>query len=199
MAYRVVLALNEKEDLNRAAEAFADAGFKEVIRVTNTLELVLTCTSSQMDILMIDMEFPFMDCLSAVSYLAEKKKIELVVGVANDWEAYRRKENLQAIDLFVTRPVTAAKLIPGLTVNLARKEKLRALEEEYEREEKAFRREKVQNYTVHLLMDKLGCSEAEGTAYLKNHAASYGKDVGEVAEIFYEMLCMEKKSKDRKE
>ena len=199
MAYRVVLALNEKEDLNRAAEAFADAGFTEVIRVTNTLELVLTCTSSQVDILMIDMEFPFMDCLSAVSYLVEKKKVELVAGVADDWEPYRRKENLQAIDLFVTRPVTAAKLIPGLTVNLARKEKLRALEKEYEREEEAFRRDKVRNYTVHLLMDKLGCSEAEGMAYLKAHAASYGRDVNEAAEIFYEMLCMEKKSKDRKE
>lgn len=199
MAYRVVLALNEKEDLNKAAEAFADAGFTELIRVTNTLELVLTCTSSQVDILMIDMELPFMDCLSAVSYLTEKKKIQLVAGVANAWEPYRRRENLQAIDLFVTRPVTAAKLIPGLTVNLARKEKLRELEKEYEREEEAFRREKVRNYTLHLLMDKLGCSEAEGMAYLKEQAASYGKDVNEAAEIFYEMLCLEKKSKDRKE
>ena len=48
-------------------------------------------------------------------------------------------------------------------------------------------------------MDKLGCSEAEGMAYLQKHATAYGKDVDEVAEIFYEMLCMEKKSKDRKE
>ena len=199
MAYQVALALNKKEDLNKAAEALAEAGFTDLIRVTNTLELILACTSSKADILIIDMDLPFMDCTSAVSYLAEKKQVGLVVAAADDWERYRRRENLQAIDIFVTRPITAAKLIPGLTVNLARKERLRALEEEFAREEEAFRKEKVLNYTVHLLMDKLGCSEADGMAYLKKHAKAYGKEISEVAEIFYEMLCIDKKSKDRKE
>lgn len=198
MAYRVVLALNRKEDLNKTAAALQEAGFTDLTRVTNTLELILTCTSSQTDILIIDMEFPFMDCMSAVNYLSEQKKVQLVIAVADDW-ACQRQENLTAIDLFVTREVTAEKLIPGLIVNLARKEKLRKLEEEYDREAEDFRQKKILHYTLHLLMDKMGCSEAEGMAYLKKHASSYGKEVSEVAEIFYAMMCMEKKSTDRKE
>ena len=199
MEYGVVLALNRKADLQKAEEAFGQAGMKNLIRVSNTLELILTGTSRETDILMIDMELPFMDCMSAIGYLVKNRKLKLVLAVADNWEPYWKKESLSGIDIFITRPVEPAKIIPGLKVNIARKEKLLKLEQEYEEEEEAFRKDKILNYTLHLLIDKLKCSETEGMAYLKKYAEAYGKDVYEISGIFYSMLCMEKKSQERKE
>ncbi len=199
MAYRVALALNKKEDLNRAAAAFQKAGFEELIRISNTMELVMACTFQQIDILMIDMELPFMDCAKAVSYLVEHKKLKLVLAVADDWTPYLNEEKLAGIDIFVNRPITSSKMIPGLMVNIARKEKLQKLEEEFEKEEEAFRKEKILNYTLHLLMDRLNCQEEDAKVYLKKYAEAYETDIHEVAETFYSMMCTQKKSKDRKE
>lgn len=193
MGYRAVLALNKKEDLNRAAKAFEKAEIREVTRATDTMELILACTSRQTDILMVDMELPFMDCMNAVEYLVENEKVKLVLAVADDWEHYLKEQELSGIDIFVSRPIDEAKVVPGLLVNLARKERLRQLEEEYEREEQAFQREKMLRYTVHLLMDKLDCTEEESLRHLQKSANAYGKDIYGVAEIFYSMLCMEKK------
>ncbi|HIU75447.1 MAG TPA: response regulator [Candidatus Pelethocola excrementipullorum] len=190
MKYSIVLALQDDSDIKKARSIFESEGYQDIIQVHNTLELVLYCSENKVDILVIDTDFPFMDCISTLSYLAEKKLVKVIIAVDENWEKAWLKNNLNCVDIFVTKPLESRKLIPGILVNFSRKEKLEQLEKEYENAEREFRDHKILGYAVHLLMDKMNLTEEEAENYLVEYAKAYDKDLQEVSEIIYSVLCI---------
>lgn len=194
MKYSIVLALQDDSDIRKAKSIFETEGYQNIIQVHNTLELVLYCSNNKVDILAIDTNFPFMDCISTLGYLTEKKLVKIIIAVDENWEKAWLKNNLNCVDIFVTKPLESRKIIPGILVNLSRKEKLEELEKEYENAEKEFRDHKILGYAVHLLMDKMNLTEKEAKNYLFEYAKAYDKDLQEVSEIIYSVLCIKTSS-----
>lgn len=194
MKYSIVLALQDDRDIKRAKKIFETEGYQDIIQVHNTLELVLYCSKNKVDILVIDTDFPFMDCISTLSYLAEKKLVKIIIAVDENWEKEWLKNNLECVDIFATKPLESRKLIPGILVNFSRKEKLEELEKEYEKAEKEFKDHKILGYAIHLLMDKMNFTEEEAKNYLFEYAKTYDKDLQEVSEIIYSVLCIKTSS-----
>lgn len=189
-----MIALQSEEDRVKAKTIFENEGYHNIAYAKNNLELILHCETSMADVLLIDLNFPFMDCVSTLRYIKDHRLAKLIIAVADDWEKSRTTLDMDCVELFVAKPLEARKIIPGLTIGLSRMEKLAQLEDEYDQAEQELKNQKVSNYALQLVMDKMGLDEEKAKAYLRQAAAASGRDIREIYEIVYAVLCSRKSS-----
>jgi AmiR/NasT family two-component response regulator len=115
--------------------------------------------------------------------------------IADSWSDEKYQDLTQQVDVFVTAPVTEKNLLPGMTLDIARKRHLRELEEELGSSETSFAKEKNFGFAKQLIMDKLGLSEESAGDYLLSVGGKYGYDGSDVAEIIYDVLLAGDKEK----
>lgn len=188
----IVIALQVEQERSKARKVFEEEGYHKIVCIENNLELLLHCTNNLVDILLVDMAFPFMDCVSTLRYIRDNRLVKIIIAVDDDWEKSRLTLNLDCIDIFVTKPIEARKIIPGLLVGMSRKEKMEQLEREYEQAESELRDQKTSSYALQLVMDKMRLDEDRAKTYLQQVADASGKEIQEVCEIVYSVLCNRK-------
>lgn len=192
MEHSIIIALQKENDRKKAKSILEKEGFHKISYVDNNLELLLYCANNSADVLLIDMAFPFMDCISTLRYIKDSEMAKIIVALDDNWEKTRSTMNLSCVDLFVTKPFDARKIMPGLLVAISRKEKMEQLEREYEEAERELKDQKTSSYALQLIMDKMYLDEEKAKAYLQQIAESNGKKVQEVYEIVYSVLCNRK-------
>lgn len=195
MNNRVMIALPSEQDREKARQILESNGYPDIQVVNNNLEMVLYCEKKPIDILLIDMTFPFMDCASTLRYIVDNGLARIIIAVDTDWEKNQSAMYLEWIDIFVTKPLESRKFIPALSVSLSRKDKMEELEQEYRKAKAELRNQKIFGYALQLAMDRMSLPEQEAKLYLDRIALEHGKDVKDIYEILYSVLCNKKSIK----
>lgn len=187
-----MIAVPEQKDIKKVEQIFRAEGYHNIAVAKDSLDLILRCQNRPVDFLVIDMDFPFMDCMSTLRHMVEHKLCRIVIAVDSNWEKSRLTTNLDWIDIFVTKPIEARKIVPSLLVCLAQKNKMAQMEQEYRQAEEELWDQKISGYAVQLIMDKLHLSEEDAEGYLNQAALQNNKKVQDIFEIIYSVLCNKK-------
>lgn len=192
MNQSIMIASAEIEEEKRVKDIFEQEGCTDIIVVKNNLEMVLQCEKTPVDVLFVDMMIPFLDSVSTLDYIAQNNLAKIIVALGEQWEKNQSLMRLQCIDVFVTRPIESKKIIPGLLVAIAQREKMKQLEVDYEQAETELRNQKIVSYGKQLVMSKLKMSEQDAEQFLQKLAKEHNREVIDVYEVVYTILCNKK-------
>ena len=193
-----LVLIGDETERKTVLEALSSKGAKtENIRIAeDSLELLLMSVKSEKGLAVIAGEGAGpIDLKSVLENISARDRYSTIGVIADDWSEGCDPGLREATDVFLSRPVSAKTLLPGMTVDLARKKKLMDLEAELGRSEEDFAKEKNLGFAKHLIMDKLGLSEEGAGEYLLSIGEKHGYAQGDVARLIYEVLLAGDKEK----
>ena len=185
---KVYVSVSGEDVSKNVSGILSGCGFQDVTVVENTLELVLAASKEKSVCIVSDTTGDVLEIGSALDHIEKNDPYATICVIADSWSDEKYQDLTQQVDVFVTAPVTEKNLLPGMTLDIARKRHLRELEEELGSSETSFAKEKNFGFAKQLIMDKLGLSEESAGDYLLSVGGKYGYDGSDVAEIIYDVL-----------
>ncbi len=184
----VVIEMSDAEERTCIASMLRQAGAPDITFADNVLELVLESLKIDMTLIVSEKNDHVIGLSEALRFIVEHDRYATIAVIADSWADESMDGLLGLVDVFVTRPVTVRGLVPGISVDAAKKKHMMELEQELGRSEASFAKEKNMSFAEHVIMDTLGLSRESAGEYISSLAEKHGYDKNDVAKIVYEII-----------
>ena len=184
----VIIETSDEEEREKLSDIFRKAGVRSICFADNVLELVLEALRADRALIVAERRDSVLGLEDALRYIVEHARYDTVAVIADSWADESMDGLLGAVDVFVTRPVTARGILPGISVDAAEKRHMMELEQELGRSEESFAKEKNMSFAEHRIMDSLGLSKESAGEYITSLAEMHGYDKNDVAKIVYDVI-----------
>lgn len=191
----VITGLSDEAEREKAGAIMSEAGAASVCHAENGLELVLMALRYEAPVIICDTDLKVIDIRSALKYITGHIKYATIAVLADDWAGDKMDDLLGLVDVFTTRPVSDRSIVPGISVDAARKKRMKELDQEFIRSEADFTKDKEKSFAEHIIMDTLGLSYEGAGEYIASLAERNGYDESDAAGIMYEALIASGRSK----
>ena len=190
----VIIESSDAEERTGIADILRGSGASSIVFADNVLELVLEALKSKMALIVAEKKDSVISLPDALRFIVEHDRYATIAVIADSWADESMDGLLGTVDVFVTRPVTVRGLVPGISVDAAKKKHMMELEQELGRSEASFAKEKNMSFAEHIIMDTLGLSRESAGKYISSLAERHGYDKNDVAKIVYEILLAGEKN-----
>lgn len=190
----VVIESSDAEERKSIADMLKQAGASSIAFADNVLELVLEALKNDRALIVAEKKDNVIGLSDALQFVVEHDRYATIAVIADSWAEESMDGLLGIVDVFVTRPVTERGLMPGISVDAAKKKHMLELEQELGRSEASFAKEKNMSFAEHIIMDTLGLSRESAGEYISSLAGKHGYDKNDVAKIVYDILLAGEKN-----
>lgn len=179
---RVLVAEDEALIRLDLAEMLAEAGYDVVGQASNGEQAVALAKSLRPDVVIMDVQMPVLDGISAAQQIGAVGIAPVVMLTAfSDKELVERARDA-GVMAYVVKPFNAADLTPALEIARSRWVERGALEAEIADLGERLATRKALDRAKGVLMSELGLGEAEAFRWIQKSAMDRRMDMREVAE-----------------
>jgi len=179
---RVIIAEDEALIRLDLKEMLEEEGYSVVAEVGDGQQAVDQATALRPDLVILDIQMPVLDGLSAAEQIASSRVAPVIVLTAfSQRELVERARDAGAM-AYLVKPFSKNDLVPAIEVARARFAELAALDGEVRTLEERLEARKVVERAKGLLMDSQGLKEAEAFRKIQKLSMNTRKSMREVAE-----------------
>lgn len=184
---RVVIADDEPIMIMNLTEILEGNGYEVVGSAGNSFEAIKVCRKLLPDVVLLDIQMPQLDGLSAAKYIHEGKLAETIIIVsAFDEEKFIQKAESYGVIGYLVKPIDAKHLLPMLKVAIARSKELHGLRNEIHKVTRDMESRKKIERAKGFLMQGRDMSEQEAYDYIRTVSKEHSMAMETVADI---ILC----------
>lgn len=185
-APRVVIAEDEALIRMDLAEMLAEQGYDVVGEAAEGQAAVDLAREHQPDLVMMDVQMPGVDGITAASQIAAERIAPVVMLTAfSQRELVERAREAGAM-AYLVKPFTASDLVPAIEMARSRYAELRALESEVGDLQEQLATRKVVEQAKAVLQESLGLSEPAAFRWIQKTAMDVRLSMRQVAEAVIE-------------
>ncbi|WP_411742113.1 ANTAR domain-containing response regulator [Raineyella sp. W15-4] len=179
---RVVVAEDEALIRLDLVELLRDEGYDVVAEVGDGQAAVEQARELRPDLVVMDVQMPRMDGISAATIIAGERIAPVVMLTAfSQRELVERAREAGAM-AYVVKPFEASDVVPAIEIALARFQEIRAVEAEVEDLAERLASRKAVDQAKGLLQTGMGMTEQEAFRWIQKTAMDLRKPMREVAE-----------------
>lgn len=170
-------------------ETLQDAGFTIVGEASNGEEAIEKAKELEPDLILMDVEMPKLDGISAADQILNERRCAIVMLTAysqDDLVARARDAGAMA---YVVKPFTPSNLIPAIEIALSRYEEIASLEKEVQDLTEQFETRKAVDRAKGLLQDKMGFTEPEAFRWIQKTSMDRRLTMREVADAVIDQIA----------
>lgn len=189
---RVIVAEDESLIRLDIVETLRDNGFEVIGEAGDGEKAVSLVREFQPDLVVMDVQMPELDGISAAKIIAKERIAPVVLLTAfSQKELVERASEAGAL-AYVVKPFTPNDLLPAIEIALARYAQITALEDEVSDLAKRFEARKVVDRAKGLLNEKMGLTEPEAFRWIQKASMDRRLTMHEVAQAIIEQLAPKK-------
>lgn len=179
---RVLVAEDEVLIRTDLVEMLGEEGYEVVGEVGDGVEAVDKARELKPDLVVMDVQMPKMDGITAAETIASERIAPVVMLTAfSQRDLVERARDAGAM-AYVVKPFDRSDLVPAIEMALARFEEIRAVEAEVADLSERLASRKAVDQAKALLQQGLGLSEADAFRWIQKTAMDLRKSMREVAE-----------------
>lgn len=178
---RALLAEDDYLVLMSLRLSLENLGYEVVAEATDGLQAVEQALQNKPDLILMDINMPFLDGIEALKKINEKYVAPSII-ITGYSESKLVKRALEAgVFGYLVKPVDARELAPAIDVALKRFEEFTKLSEDLKDTKAALEARKYIEKAKGILMDNLHLSEAEAMKYLQKKSRTKNKKIVVIA------------------
>lgn len=181
-APRVLVAEDEALIRLDLVELLKDEGYQVVGEAPDGEEAVRLAQELEPDLVVMDIQMPKMDGLTAAKQIAEERIAPVVMLTAFSQRDLVDRARQAGAMAYVVKPFEASDVVPAIEIAIARFAELRAIEDEVADLSDRLASRKAVDQAKALLQTGLGLSEPEAFRWIQKTAMDLRKSMREVAE-----------------
>lgn len=193
-ARRVVVAEDESIIRMDIVETLRDNGFDVVGEAGDGEEAVALATELRPDLVVMDVQMPKMDGITAAEKLQEARIPVVMLTAFSQKDLVERASEAGAL-AYVVKPFNQNDLLPAIEIALARHEQIVALESEVADMTERFETRKLVDRAKGLLNQRMGLAEPEAFRWIQKASMDRRLTMAEVSKAVIEQLDDGKKQK----
>jgi len=184
---RVVIADDEPIMIMNLTEILESNGYEVAGTAGDSFEAIDICRKQRPDVVLLDIQMPQLDGLSAAKYIYEGNLAETIIIVsAFDEEDFIQKAGNYGAIGYLVKPVDSKRLLPMLKVAIARSKELHGLRDEIHKATQDMESRKKIERAKGFLMEGRDMSEQEAYDYIRTVSKKYSMAMEMIANI---ILC----------
>ena len=181
-AARVVVAEDEALIRLDLVELLTDEGYDVVAEVGDGEAAVEKARELQPDLVVMDVQMPRMDGISAAKIIATERIAPVVMLTAFSQRELVEGAREAGAMAYVVKPFEASDVVPAIEMAMARFREIRAVEAEVEDLEERLASRKAVDQAKGILQTGMGMTEQEAFRWIQKTAMDLRKSMREVAE-----------------
>ncbi|WP_245702991.1 ANTAR domain-containing response regulator [Raineyella antarctica] len=179
---RVIVAEDEALIRLDLVELLRDEGYDVVAEVGDGQAAVEKARELHPDLVVMDVQMPRMDGISAAKIIATERIAPVVMLTAFSQRDLVERAREAGAMAYVVKPFGASDVVPAIEMAIARFHEIRAVEAEVEDLEERLASRKAVDQAKGLLQTGMGMSEQEAFRWIQKTAMDLRKPMREVAE-----------------
>ncbi|MBR0397811.1 MAG: response regulator [Eubacterium sp.] len=183
---RILIAEDEPLVLMGFEEMISDAGYIVADAVSDGETAVSRALELQPDLIVMDINMPGVDGLTAAERIKEKADIPIIIVTGYRSEKFIDRASGAYVSAYLQKPVDEYELKSAIKLALAQMDKFRAVSQERDEAERKLSERKVIERAKGFMMDTFGLSEAQAMKALQKKSANENKKLYEVAKDIIE-------------
>ena len=183
---RILIAEDEPLVLMGFEEMISDAGYGVADAVSDGETAVSRALELQPDLIIMDINMPGVDGLTAAERIKEKADIPIIIVTGYRSEKFIDRASDAYVSAYLQKPVDEYELKSAIKLALAQMDKFRAVSQERDEAERKLSERKVIERAKGFMMDTFGLSEAQAMKALQKKSANENKQLYEVAKDIIE-------------
>lgn len=183
---RILIAEDEPLVLMGFEEMISDAGYGVADAVSDGETAVSRALELQPDLIIMDINMPGVDGLTAAERIKEKADIPIIIVTGYRSEKFIDRASDAYVSAYLQKPVDEYELKSAIKLALAQMDKFRAVSQERDEAERKLSERKVIERAKGFMMDTFGLSEAQAMKALQKKSANENKKLYEVAKDIIE-------------
>ena len=164
----------------------SDAGYDVADAVSDGETAVSRALELQPDLIIMDINMPGVDGLTAAERIKEKADIPIIIVTGYRSEKFIDRASGAYVSAYLQKPVDEYELKSAIKLALAQMDKFRAVSQERDEAERKLSERKVIERAKGFMMDTFGLSEAQAMKALQKKSANENKKLYEVAKDIIE-------------
>jgi response regulator NasT len=181
---KVIVADDEPVIIMNLVEMLEEQNFDVLESATDGFEAIEACRKHHPDVILLDIEMPMLDGLTAAKCIYEEKFADTVILVtAYAEESFVDKANEIGVAGFLVKPINKRALAPFINVAMARSMELRNMRVEVENAKKSMEARKTIEKAKGHIMSRKNLSEAEAFNYIRSISKSRNMSMHDVAKL----------------
>lgn len=190
-ARRIVVAEDESIIRMDIVATLRESGYEVVGQASNGEDAVTLARELKPDIVVLDIEMPTMDGITAAGHIAQTTDSAIVMLTAFSQADLIAKASDAGVMGYVVKPFTGADLIPAVELAWSRYEEHKALREQVTDLTDQLRTRKAVDRAKGLLMSTMGLAEDEAFRWIQRTAMDKRSTMRAVADGIVEALADE--------
>lgn len=179
---RIIIADNESIIRMDLKEMLEEAGHTIVAEASNGAKAVDLVREHQPDLVIMDIQMPEMDGITAAKIISTEKIAPVLLLTAYSQKDIVAKAKDSGVLAYLVKPVKEANLFPAMEIAVARFQEFAELEQELENMKNSLETRKILDRAKGILMDTYNLSENEAYRRIQQYSMSKSKAIKDVAE-----------------
>ncbi len=181
-AYRVLIADDERPVAAGIQGQLDSLGYDVVAVVHDGQHAIEICRRTHPDVVLMDVEMPGLDGLSAARQIARDPGTPVIILTAHGHPNLIDQAVEDGVVYYLVKPITSRSLHAALQVSVARARELKSLRESVNTLELTLRERKYIEKAKGILMTRRGLSETEAGHFLQQQSRDRGMLMVKLAE-----------------
>ena len=179
---RIIIADNESIIRMDLKEMLEEAGHNVIAEAPNGAKAVDLVRSHRPDLVIMDIQMPEMDGITAAKIISNEKIAPVLLLTAFSQKDIVEKAKDSGVLAYLVKPVKEANLFPAIEIAVSRFQEFAELEQELENVKNSLESRKILDRAKGILMDAYNLSETEAYRRIQQYSMSKRISIKEVAE-----------------
>lgn len=179
---RIIIADNESIIRMDLKEMLEEAGHSVIAEAPNGAKAVDLVRSHRPDLVIMDIQMPEMDGITAAKIISNEKIAPVLLLTAFSQKDIVEKAKDSGVLAYLVKPVKEANLFPAIEIAVSRFQEFAELEQELENVKNSLESRKILDRAKGILMDSYNLSETEAYRRIQQYSMSKRISIKEVAE-----------------
>lgn len=179
---RIIIADNESIIRMDLKEMLEEAGHSVIAEAPNGAKAVDLVRSHRPDLVIMDIQMPEMDGITAAKIISNEKIAPVLLLTAFSQKDIVEKAKDSGVLAYLVKPVKEANLFPAIEIAVSRFQEFAELEQELENVKNSLESRKILDRAKGILMDAYNLSETEAYRRIQQYSMSKRISIKEVAE-----------------
>lgn len=181
---RVVVADDEPIIGMNLCDMLSGCGFEIVANVGDGFDAIEACRQSEVDLVLLDIEMPVMDGLTAARCIFEENLAQAIIIVT----AYGDDENIQrasgyGVSGYMIKPIDERNLLASIKIAWTRSQEIKTLKHEVREAKQQLATRKTIERAKGYVMERHQLSEAEAFQYIRDISKKKNMSMEQVATL----------------